>query len=69
MADLSSFPITPRWPASYPDRLQLYAAPTPNDAKVSTIGVRDYSNVQAWLGRALARPAVHRGLRIPARAA
>lgn len=35
MPDLSSFPITQRWPASYPDRLQLYAAPTPNGVKVS----------------------------------
>ncbi len=35
MADLSSFPITQRWPASHPDRLQLYAAPTPNGVKVS----------------------------------
>ena len=37
MADLSSFPITQRWPASHPDRLQLYAAPTPNGVKVSII--------------------------------
>ncbi len=35
MTDLSSFPITQRWPASYLDRLQLYAAPTPNGVKVS----------------------------------
>jgi len=35
MLDLSSFPITQRWPASHPDRLQLYAAPTPNGVKVS----------------------------------
>ncbi len=35
MPDLSSFPITRRWPASHPDRLQLYAAPTPNGVKVS----------------------------------
>ncbi len=69
MADLSSFPIMQRWLASYPDRLQRYAAPTPNDAKVSTIGVCDHSNVQAWLQRGLARPAVQRGLRIAARAA
>ena len=26
MADLSAFPITPRWPAQHPDRLQLYSA-------------------------------------------
>lgn len=35
MSDLSSFPITQRWPASHPDRLQLYAAPTPNGVKVA----------------------------------
>lgn len=35
MPDLSSFPITQRWPASHPERLQLYAAPTPNGVKVS----------------------------------
>ena len=35
MADLSSFPITKRWPAQHPDRLQLYSLPTPNGAKVS----------------------------------
>ena len=35
MPDLSTFPITQRWPASHPDRLQLYAAPTPNGVKVS----------------------------------
>jgi GSH-dependent disulfide-bond oxidoreductase len=35
MSDLSSFPITARWPAQYPDRLQLYSLPTPNGVKVS----------------------------------
>lgn len=35
MPDFSSFPITQRWPAIYPERLQLYAAPTPNGVKVS----------------------------------
>ena len=35
MSDLSTFPITQRWPASHPDRLQLFAAPTPNGVKVS----------------------------------
>ncbi|MEH6951933.1 glutathione S-transferase N-terminal domain-containing protein [Nitrobacter sp. NHB1] len=35
MADLSAFPITRRWPAAYPDRLQLYSVPTPNGVKVS----------------------------------
>jgi GST-like protein len=35
MADLSSFPITKRWPAEHPGRLQLYSVPTPNGVKVS----------------------------------
>jgi len=35
MADLSQFPITKRWPAKHPDRLQLYSLPTPNGVKVS----------------------------------
>lgn len=35
MADLSSFPITRKWPASHPDRLQVYSLPTPNGVKVS----------------------------------
>jgi GST-like protein len=35
MADLSAFPITSRWPAQHPDRLQLYSVPTPNGVKVS----------------------------------
>ena len=35
MTDLSSFPITRRWPPKHPDRLQLYSLPTPNGVKVS----------------------------------
>ena len=35
MPDLSAFPITERWPAKHPDRLQLYSLPTPNGVKVS----------------------------------
>ena len=35
MSDLSAFPITARWPAKHPDRLQLYSLPTPNGVKVS----------------------------------
>ena len=35
MSDLSAFAITRRWPAQYPDRLQLYSLPTPNGVKVS----------------------------------
>jgi hypothetical protein len=35
MSELSAFPITARWPAKHPDRLQLYSLPTPNGVKVS----------------------------------
>ena len=35
MTDLSAFPITARWPAQHPDRIQLYSLPTPNGVKVS----------------------------------
>ena len=35
MTDLSLYPITRKWPASHPDRLQLYSLPTPNGVKVS----------------------------------
>ena len=35
MTDLSAFPITRKWPARHPDRLQLYSLPTPNGVKVS----------------------------------
>ena len=35
MSDLSAFPITRRWPATQPDRLQLYSLNTPNGVKVS----------------------------------
>ncbi len=35
MSDLAAFPITQKWPALHPDRLQLYSLPTPNGVKVS----------------------------------
>jgi GST-like protein len=35
MTDLSAFPITHKWPAQHPERLQLYSLPTPNGVKVS----------------------------------
>ena len=35
MTDLSRFPITQKWPAQHPERLQLYSLPTPNGVKVS----------------------------------
>jgi GST-like protein len=35
VTDLSAFPITTRWPAAHPDRLQLYSLPTPNGVKIS----------------------------------
>jgi len=34
-ADLSAFPITRRWPAQHPERLQLYSLNTPNGVKAS----------------------------------
>ena len=35
MHDLSAFPITRKWPAQHPDRIQLYSLPTPNGVKAS----------------------------------
>jgi GST-like protein len=35
MADLSAFPITRKWPAQHPEKLQLYSLPTPNGVKIS----------------------------------
>ena len=35
MTNISSFPITAKWPAQHPERLQLYSLPTPNGVKVS----------------------------------
>jgi GST-like protein len=35
MTELSDFPITRRWPAQHPDRLQLYSLNTPNGVKAS----------------------------------
>ncbi|WP_447725475.1 glutathione S-transferase N-terminal domain-containing protein [Sphingomonas koreensis] len=34
MTDLSLFPITRRWPAQNPDRIQLYSLATPNGVKI-----------------------------------
>ena len=35
MNNLESFPITRKWPAQFPDRIQLYSLPTPNGVKVA----------------------------------
>jgi len=35
MPRLDDFPITRKWPAAHPERLQLYSLPTPNGVKVS----------------------------------
>jgi len=35
MGALDNFPITTKWPARHPDRIQLYSLPTPNGVKVS----------------------------------
>ena len=34
---LDTFPITHKWPAQHPERLQLYSLPTPNGVKVSIL--------------------------------
>lgn len=36
MTTLADFPITKRWPARHPDRIQLYSLTTPNGVKAST---------------------------------
>src|SRR6195952_349998 len=35
LKDLSAFAVTKKWPAQYPERIQLYSLPTPNGVKVS----------------------------------
>lgn len=37
MPDLHDFPVTAKWPARHPERLQLYSLPTPNGVKVSIL--------------------------------
>jgi GSH-dependent disulfide-bond oxidoreductase len=37
MSALADFPITRRWPARHPERLQLYSLPTPNGVKASVM--------------------------------
>jgi GST-like protein len=37
MNSIADFPISRKWPARYPDRIQLYSLPTPNGVKVSTM--------------------------------
>ena len=37
MGDLSAFPVSRKWPATHPDRIQLYSFPTPNGIKVSAM--------------------------------
>jgi GST-like protein len=37
MNNLRMFPITRKWPAQHPERLQLYSLPTPNGVKVSVM--------------------------------
>jgi len=34
-ASLADFPVSRKWPAQHPDRIQLYSLPTPNGVKVS----------------------------------
>jgi GSH-dependent disulfide-bond oxidoreductase len=35
MSSLEDFPIATKWPATHPDRIQLYSLPTPNGVKAS----------------------------------
>src|SRR5258707_6517480 len=35
MNDLSDYPITKKWPAEHPEKIQLYSLPTPNGVKIS----------------------------------
>ena len=35
MPKLSDYPITKKWPAAHPDKIQLYSLPTPNGVKIS----------------------------------
>jgi GSH-dependent disulfide-bond oxidoreductase len=35
MSDVSAFPVNQKWPAQFPERIQLYSLPTPNGVKVS----------------------------------
>ncbi|MBZ2205699.1 glutathione binding-like protein [Massilia soli] len=35
MTGVADFPIHAKWPASFPDRIQLYSLPTPNGVKAS----------------------------------
>ena len=35
MTGIADFPIHAKWPASFPDRIQLYSLPTPNGVKAS----------------------------------
>jgi GSH-dependent disulfide-bond oxidoreductase len=37
MNELAAFPVTRKWPAQHPQRLQLYSVPTPNGVKVSVM--------------------------------
>jgi len=37
MSSLSAFPVSRKWPARHPERLQLYSLPTPNGVKVSVM--------------------------------
>jgi len=37
MTDLSALPITRKWPARHPERIQLYSLPTPNGQKVAIL--------------------------------
>jgi len=49
MSELSAFPVTRKWPARHPDRLQLYSLPTPNGVKSVDHARRDWTALRAHL--------------------
>ena len=74
MPDVSAFPVTAKWPAQHPERLQLNSLAMPNGVKVS-FETND-QNTPEFLSRSRNNkipaildpqgPAVVRGLAVPA---
>jgi hypothetical protein len=65
-------PVFTRWPAQYPDRLQLFSLLGWVRNLIGFYEARELVafdsllHVPAWLDRGLARPAVQRGLEVAA---
>ena len=47
MLDPSAFLVMRKWPAKYPDRIQLYSLPSPNGVKVSVM-LGEFSVRKFW---------------------